>query len=51
MESYIQSKEFLKKVSKVGEGSEFSYRSKFDPVPSSELKKSRSPKKERGQSA
>lgn len=40
--SYILSKEFQKKVSKVGEGSEFSYRSKFDPVPSSDLKKARS---------
>ncbi|MCL2142975.1 MAG: hypothetical protein FWH44_01770 [Methanomassiliicoccaceae archaeon] len=39
MESYIGSKEFLKKVSKVGEGSDFAYRSKFDPVSSSELKK------------
>jgi len=41
MESYIQSEEFRKKVAKVGPNSEFSYRSKFDPVPSSELKKSR----------
>jgi len=41
MESYIQSKEFRKKMSKVGPESEFSYRSKFDPVPSSELKKSK----------
>jgi hypothetical protein len=41
-ESYIQSKEFLRKVSKVGPESEFSYRSKYDPVPSSELKKSKS---------
>jgi len=40
-ESYISSKEFQRRVSKVGEGSEFSYRSKFDPVPSSELKKTR----------
>jgi hypothetical protein len=39
MESYIRSKEFLKKVSKVGEGAPFAYRSKFDPVPSSALKK------------
>ncbi|MCL2890625.1 MAG: hypothetical protein FWF40_01885 [Methanomassiliicoccaceae archaeon] len=46
-ESYILSKEFQKKVSKVGEGSEFSYRSKFDPVPSSELKKPRSCKKKK----
>ena len=45
MESYIQSKEFQKKAAKVGEGSEFSYRSKFDPVSSSELKKNRSDKK------
>ncbi|MDR2698759.1 MAG: hypothetical protein LBB30_03670 [Candidatus Methanoplasma sp.] len=42
MESYILSKEFQRKVSKVGEGSDFSYRSKFDPVPSSALKKKRS---------
>jgi hypothetical protein len=41
-EPYILSKEFLRKVSKVGPDSEFSYRSKFDPVPSSELKKRRS---------
>ena len=41
MESYIHSKEFQRKVAKVGPDSEFSYRSKFDPVPSSELKKSR----------
>jgi len=41
MGSYIESKEFMKKVSKVGEGSDFAYRSKFDPVPSSDLKKSR----------
>ena len=41
MESYIHSKEFMKKVSKVGKDSEFAYRSKFDPVSSSELKKKR----------
>ena len=41
MESYIQSKEFQKELSKVGENSEFYYRSIFDPVPSSELKKKR----------
>ena len=41
MGSYIHSKEFMKKVSKVGEGSDFAYRSKFDPVSSSELKKSK----------
>ena len=37
-EPYILSEEFLERVSKVGEGSEFSYRSRFDPVPSSALK-------------
>ena len=41
MESYIHSKEFMRKVSKVGENSDFTYRSKFDPVSSSELKKRR----------
>jgi hypothetical protein len=41
MGSYIGSKEFMRKVSKVGEGSDFAYRSKFDPVPSSDLKKSK----------
>jgi hypothetical protein len=39
MESYIRSKEFIRKVSKVGEGAPYAYRSKFDPVPSSALKK------------
>jgi hypothetical protein len=43
----ITSEEFLKRVSKVGPGSEFSYRCKFDPVPSSELKKKRSVKKKK----
>jgi len=38
-EPYIHSEEFQKKVSKVGPDSDFSYRSKFDPVPSSELKR------------
>lgn len=47
MESYITTKEFQKKVSKVGPGSEFSYRSKFDPVPSSELKKKKSSSKKK----
>jgi len=42
MESYIHSKEFRRKVAKVGPDSEFRYRSKFDPVSSSELKKNRS---------
>jgi hypothetical protein len=46
-EPYILSKEFQRKVAKVGEGSEFSYRSKFDPVPSSDLKKTRSVNKKR----
>jgi len=41
MESYIMSKEFQKKMSKVGENSDFYYRSKYDPVPSSDLKKKR----------
>jgi len=40
MESYIHSKEFQRKVAKVGKGSAFSYRSIFDPVPSSAVKKS-----------
>jgi hypothetical protein len=44
-ESYLLSKEMQKKVSKVGPGSEFSYRCKFDPVPSSELKKTKRSKK------
>jgi|GEM_PF-1690343 len=44
-EPYILSKEFQRKVSKVGKGSEFSYRSKFDPVPSSDLKKTRTASK------
>jgi len=38
MESYLSSEEFQKKVATVGKGSAFSYRSKFDPVPSSALK-------------
>ena len=42
MDSYIMSEEFDKKMSKVGKDSEFYYRSKYDPVPSSELKKKRS---------
>ncbi|MCL2712896.1 MAG: hypothetical protein FWD37_06480 [Methanomassiliicoccaceae archaeon] len=46
-ESYILSEEFRRKVSKVGKGSEFSYRSKFDPVPSSALKKTRSANKDK----
>jgi len=45
MESYIMTEEFRKKALEVGPGSEFSYRSKFDPVPSSELKKKRTSKK------
>ena len=48
MESYIMTKEFQKKASKVGEGSDFAYRSKFDPVPSSDLKKNRSCDKKKG---
>ena len=46
MESYILSEEFLEKMSKVGEGSKFSYRSKFDPVPSSALKETDDEEKE-----
>jgi len=46
-ESYILSKEFQRKVSMVGERSEFSYRSKFDPVPSSELKETESGNKKK----
>jgi hypothetical protein len=38
---YILSEEFLKKVSKVGKGSKFAYRGKFDPVTISDIKKSR----------
>ncbi|MDR0778475.1 MAG: hypothetical protein LBE48_03440 [Methanomassiliicoccaceae archaeon] len=45
MESYIDSKEFQRKMSKVGENSEFYYRSKYDPVSSSELKKKKASKK------
>ncbi len=45
MESYILSEEFMKKVAKVGKGSDFAYRSKFDPVSSSELKKKTGNKK------
>ncbi len=46
MGSYIMTKEFDRKASRVGPGCEFSYRSKFDPVPSSELKKKSRKKKE-----
>ena len=38
MGSYILSEEFIEKASKVGKDSEFTYRSKFDPAPSSSLK-------------
>jgi hypothetical protein len=47
MESYLSTKEFQEKVSNVGEGSQFSYRSKFDPVPTSALKKEKSSKKKK----
>ena len=38
MESLTASKEYQEGVKKVGPGSVFHYRSKFDPVPSSESK-------------
>jgi len=40
MGSYISSSEFRKDVKKMSASSDYKYRSKFDPVPSSALKKS-----------
>ena len=44
MESYITSEEFQKEVKNVGPDSEYYYRSRYDPVSSSELKKQRKQK-------
>jgi len=44
MESYIASDKFQKEVENVGPDSDYSYRSRYDPVSSSELKKQKKQK-------
>ncbi len=40
MESYLDSEKFKEGVKKVGPGSKFWYRCRYDPVPTSAVKKS-----------